>query len=536
MQSNMRRFKMVSGRGFMLAVVMVLVGLTGWLVNPAGSQAQEDLDTTLARSAARGFLTTLTRPDLKDIQSFYLLESVDLTGVMEELADRPIRSFQVTQEGWIDGNTYQMEARLQPVNRTMVVYTGRHDSRWKVEGVELLSLSQARPVSGGTPSTQPVVTLPTTPTVQPIDNGLSGLIAFQTHSGSDIYVINADGTGLRRVTHGIDPQLSPDGKQIAFTRWEPDYALFTINVDGTDERRWAAYWRQMKSPSWSADGRRLVFSYQNGGDLNEEWVIYNPKTLARKGKKPPEPPPRNRIRDFEIDDAGNVRYKIAPDAYWHLHQIDMFTGEYIDTPTGSLYSYGSSFHPTDPHKIIFRGDKGLGLYDVNERTSQRISNNVGDKAGVISPDGQKVTFSFWQDGNHWEVHTINLDGSNRQQLTQMPTDVIANRQITRQEVYINEEGFRTLRTTQPEGQPNNDWQWHSAAPIWSPDGSQILFMTNRTGKWEIWIMEADGSNQRPMFTNGAIDHLTLQYDGVDERMLSWRLVQDDSSPVAPTGN
>jgi Tol biopolymer transport system component len=66
----------------------------------------------------------------------------------------------------------------------------------------------------------------------------------------------------------------------------------------------------------------------------------------------------------------------------------------------------------------------------------------------------------------------------------------------------------------------NQW-WNNAAPTWSPDGSQIAFVTDRTGQWEVWIMKADGTNQRPMFSNGALAGLDLNYAGVDERMISW---------------
>jgi signal transduction histidine kinase len=46
-----------------------------------------------------------------------------------------------------------------------------------------------------------------------------GKLVFQTSNGGDIYVINADGTGLRRLTDGMELAWPPDGSRIAFTRW-----------------------------------------------------------------------------------------------------------------------------------------------------------------------------------------------------------------------------------------------------------------------------------------------------------------------------
>ena len=63
--------------------------------------------------------------------------------------------------------------------------------------------------------------------------------------------------------------------------------------------------------------------------------------------------------------------------------------------------------------------------------------------------------------------------------------------------------------------------WNNVAPTWSPDGSQIAFLTDRTGRWEIWVMQADGSDQHPLFPQVVQAQLNLQYNGVDERMISW---------------
>jgi hypothetical protein len=67
-------------------------------------------------------------------------------------------------------------------------------------------------------------------------------------------------------------------------------------------------------------------------------------------------------------------------------------------------------------------------------------------------------------------------------------------------------GGDEIYTVDPEGQvvqrlTFNTWEWDKH-PSWSPDGSQIVFFSNRdTGRRQIWVMNADGSNQRNLSNN-----------------------------------
>src|SRR6266545_1304842 len=101
----------------------------------------------------------------------------------------------------------------------------------------------------------------------PIDvSSLQGRIVFSSGT-EDVYTVNADGSGLKRLTRSedleFDPTWSPDGRAIAYRHqrdFESPIDIFVMNADGTDVRRLTESPADDGWPAWSLDGRQIVFS------------------------------------------------------------------------------------------------------------------------------------------------------------------------------------------------------------------------------------------------------------------------------------
>jgi TolB protein len=202
----------------------------------------------------------------------------------------------------------------------------------------------------------------------------------------------------------------------------------------------------------------------------------------------------------ERGEGGDIKfcYTLPPHPYYGLRVVDVASGDFEDLPN-DLFSLSPTWDPANPGQLVFDGERGLMGLNLDQGTIWTLTADANDHSPVFSPDGSKIAVSYWQ-YDHWEIHMLNSDGSERVRLTETSVQARLEQMVTGQ-------------------MPSS---YNNTAPAWSPDGSQIAFLTNRSGQWEIWTMNADGSNQQPLVTAEMLDGATLQYNGMEERALSWR--------------
>jgi Tol biopolymer transport system component len=101
----------------------------------------------------------------------------------------------------------------------------------------------------------------------------NGRIAFTNTftNGSDIFVMNADGTGLTNLTNDPasddSPAWSPDGTKIAFRSNRTGiYDLYVMNTDGSGVTALTADSATEGRPAWSPDGTKIAFASDRDGD------------------------------------------------------------------------------------------------------------------------------------------------------------------------------------------------------------------------------------------------------------------------------
>lgn len=244
-------------------------------------------------------------------------------------------------------------------------------------------------------------------------------------TGGEIYVMNADGTGLKRLTftdpaqQEVSPAISPDGKYVLFNTADTadveNWDLYLVETQGSAPRRLThttacEYW-----PSWSPDGTKIVFARTSSclsGGNSDVWML-DLKTGTE----------RNLTSNPGRDDWGGVwspdgrRIVFSSNKVLHMMESSGRGIRPVNSDGGSTPGWDPDWCPGG--YLVFTRATGIWSLDLKTGKTRQLTTNsaeYGDDSASCSPDGKKVVFESFRDG-HWQLYMMNADGSDEVNVT-----------------------------------------------------------------------------------------------------------------------
>jgi TolB protein len=189
---------------------------------------------------------------------------------------------------------------------------------------------------------------------------------------ADLFVINADGTGERQLTHTPAaegyPSWSPDGRRIAYEADSPDgsFDVYVMNADGSNVTRLTTDPRRDVGPAWSPDGTKIAFMSDRAS------------------------------QEFEI-------YQMNAD------------GSNVERLTDGATNWFPQYSP-DGTRLAFHVWRDVNVFDLKTRTLTPLTSDPDNGMyPTWSPDGRRLAFMSWRHGKT-EIFTMNADGSDQRVL------------------------------------------------------------------------------------------------------------------------
>ena len=330
--------------------------------------------------------------------------------------------------------------------------------------------------------------------VPPAPVGLFGITV--SSDGNDLYyaVKQFDAGILYRVPllggtplkllEGIDGPVSfsPDGRRMVMVRGnypgEGESALLTANADGTDVQVLARRKRPeafspifFTGPSWSPDGKLIATAVSNVAGPSRV-IAFNVESGTEHDLTADPWPFIGRVH--WLPDMSGLLVIAGPNAglaqLWFLSYPDA-QKRHI---TNDLNHHRAIGLTTDANKVVSIESTGLiNVWVAPEGDAKRAVQMPVGNLGFYSGGGNSVAWTpdnriiyATTESNNIDLWSMDPDGGNRKQLT-------------------SNSGVNT-------------------SPVVSPDGRFIVFSSARSGKRQIWRINIDGSNPKPL-SDGVTD-------------------------------
>ena len=313
-----------------------------------------------------------------------------------------------------------------------------------------------------------------------------------------------------------DPALSSDGRQVAFT-WDGGAAgganLYVKLVDGGDPAMIST--GPALAPAWSPDGGRLAFiRHENEGGVVRDRIFV---VFARGGG------------EQRVADAFGHRHGLAwsPDgarlAFSHQEQPTGSSLIYLlsldsrkktqltRAPVKDLDEWSPRFSPDGAELAFVRGDDGkadIYVASLERGTERRLTVGAVATNGLDwVPDGRSLVFSALSAGRAglYSLWKVSASGGEPQPLAvgELGGKPTLSRSGARLAYVRANYVTHIYRVPGPAGDAGSVERLIASTgrnyrPSYSPDGTQIAFMSSRSGNLEIWVCDSEGRNYRQL--------------------------------------
>jgi tricorn protease len=370
-----------------------------------------------------------------------------------------------------------------------------------------------------------------------------GKVAF-SYLG-DIWVANENGTDVQRLTDNTArdqfPRFSPDGQWIAFSsNRDGNYDVYVIPAAGGKPRQLTFHTADDSVVGWTPDGKKIVFTSNRGAGVFPTvatlweipmdggieapvptdwgaWASYSPDGRKMAFTRHPATWSRKHYRgsyaaDLWVEDLaaktftrlGNPDYKgnmLWPmyanggEIYFVSNELPnekniQFGGPEVMKSVNNIWKIadkpgskpvkvtnhgdGNLFFPSisaDGKTIVYEDNFGIWKLDVASGRSSEIRIDV--KSDVKENDTELVTLSN-------RAEDFNISPSNKR------AAIVAHGEVF------------TIATDRGEPQRVSDTPWREQNPRWSPNGKWIAFVSDRTGRQEVFISDELGKAARKL--------------------------------------
>jgi Tol biopolymer transport system component len=250
---------------------------------------------------------------------------------------------------------------------------------------------------------------------------------FKTQASEQICIINADGTGFRRLTTDSNirhfyASLSPDGTSVVYAAFlaENVFEIYDMNINTGDTRQLTNKLGILAAPEISPDGKTIVFRRAKpNSEQNQIWL------MERNGADPNNIPVITGWDPTWSPDGKYILFASDRDGTIQLYTMNL-NGKNLHKITNLPAIRGrSDWSPDGKFIVTYSGaawKREIYIMNADGSNAHVLSPVGGNSQGPsFSPDGQWVTFTAYfdhpNDDNGCEIYIIRVDGTDLRRLT-----------------------------------------------------------------------------------------------------------------------